>query len=183
MINKRKNRNFSKKEFVKANRNIKFLQVRVLTEHGEMLGIMPTREAQQKAFDQEKDLVLVTENAEPPIVKIIDLAKYKYQQQQKKAESRKKARKQDLKEIRFTPFIGEADFETRLRKITKFLEKGDKVRLTVEFRRGRQMTKKEFGFETFDRVFSATNEIADIEIQPKMVGPKLMAQLSPKKKK
>lgn len=183
MIIKKRKRNFRKKEFVKANRNIRVPQVRVLTEHGDMIGVMDTREAQQKAFEQEKDLVLVTENANPPIAKIIDLAKYKYQQQQKKAESRKKARKQDLKEIRFTPFIGEADFETRLRKIKKFLEKGDKVRITVEFKRGRQMSKKEFGFETFNRVFAATEELADIETKPKMVGPRLMAQISPKKKK
>lgn len=183
MIIKKHKRNFTRKEFVKANRNIRVPQVRVLSEHGEMIGVMDTRDAQQKAFEQEKDLVLVTENANPPIAKIIDLAKYKYQLQQKKAESRKKARKQDLKEIRFTPFIGEADFETRLRKIKKFLEKGDKVRITVEFKRGRQMSKKEFGFDTFDRVFAATEELADIEIKPKMVGPRLMAQISPKKKK
>lgn len=183
MIIKKRQRNFKKKEFIKANRNIHVPEVRVLSERGEMIGVMSTRDAQQQAFEAEKDLVLVTENANPPIAKIIDLAKYKYQLQQKQAEGRKKARKQDIKEIRFTPFIGDADFEVRLKKIAKFLERGDKVRITVEFKRGRQMSKQEFGFGTFDRVFAATNEVADIEIQPKMIGPRLMAQISPKKKK
>lgn len=183
IIKKNKNRNFKRREFVKANRNIRVPELRVLNEHGEMIGVMPTNDALKIAYDQEKDLVLVTENARPPIAKIIDLAKYRYQQKQKVAESRKKAKKQDIKEIRFTPFIGEADFDTRLKKITKFLEKGDKVRITVEFRRGRQMTKKEFGYEMFDKVFAATDELADIEIKPKMMGPRLMAQMTPKKKK
>ncbi len=181
-----------KKRFVKQNRQqtkqfkinqyIRFPEVRVLNEYGEMIGVMPTVEAVQKAKAQEKDLVLITENAQPPIAKIIDLAKHKYQLQQKKAEGRKNARKQDIKEVRFTPFIGEADFETRIKKIDKFLEKGDKVRITVEFKKGRQITKKDFGYEMFDKVFARTSETADVEIQPKMIGKKLMAQLMPKKK-
>ena len=183
MIRKKTNRNFIKKEFIKANRNIHFPEVRVLTERGEMVGVMPTRDALDKAMQEDKDLVLVTEGANPPIVKIIDLAKYKYQLQQKKSESRKRAREQNIKEIRFTPFIGDADFETRLKKINKFLEKGDKVRITVEFKRGRQMSKKEFGYDTIERVFAATAEISDIEIHPKMMGPRLLAQITPKKKK
>ncbi len=182
MIRKKRQYNRPQPKFFKANHHIKYPEVRVLTEYGEMVGIMNTRDALQKAREQEKDLVIVTEKAEPPIAKIIDLAKHKYQLQQKKAEGKKKARKQDLKEIRFTPFIGEADFETRLRKITKFLEKGDKVRITVDFKKGRQITKQEFGYEMFDRVFEHVSEIAEVEIQPKMIGKKLMAQVMPKKK-
>lgn len=179
---KHSKKRFQNRAFVKANHQIKYPEVRVLTEYGDMVGVMPTREALIKAQQAEKDLVLVTENAKPPVVKIIDLAKFKYQQQQKKAEGRKKAKKQDLKEIRLSLFIGEGDFETRLRKIKKFLEKGDKVRINVEFRRGRQLTKKEFGYEMLDTIFKETEEIADIEIPPKMMGHKLMAQIMPKKK-
>ena len=157
-------------------------ELRVLTEMGEMVGVMPTREALQRARDEGKDLVLVTETAKPPIAKIINLAKYRYQMQQKRAEGRKKSKAQEIKEVRFTPFIGEGDFQTRLKRIVEFLKKGDKVRLTLEFR-GRTITKQEFGREHFDRVIAETAEIATVEIAPKMLGKKLLAQLMPSKKK
>jgi len=179
---KRYKKNFSRREFVETNHHIRFPEVRVLTEHGEMIGVMTTSEAMAKARLQEKDLVLVTKNASPPIVKIIDLAKYRYQLQQKKAEGRKKAKIQDLKEVRFTPFMGKGDFQSRLNKVIKFLEKGDKVRLSLQFK-GRAITKKQFGFEMFEKIFAETAEIAGAEIKPKMVGKKLIAQLIPIKKK
>ncbi len=147
-----------------------------------MLGIMPTGEAQAKARDAGKDLVLITGGANPPVVKIIDLAKHRYQLQQKEADSRKKAKKQDLKEVRFTPFMGAADFESRFKKVRDFLEKGDKVRLSLMFK-GRAITKKEFGYDQFDKVIEGTREIAELEIEPKLMGKKLMAQLMPAKKK
>lgn len=183
MIRRKKIRRALPKERYTINRQIRFPEVRVLSERGEQLGVMPTQEALDKAQDQEKDLILITESAKPPVAKIISLDKFKYQQQQRKAEDRKKARKQDTKEVRFTPFIGENDFQVRLKKVRQFLEKGDKVRLTIEFRRGRQITKKEFGFETFERVIEATQEIATVEIPPKMMGKKMMAQLNPTTKK
>lgn len=161
---------------------IRVPEVRVLTDHGEMLGVMPTSQAIQQARDEDKDLVLVTEKANPPIAKIIELAKYKYQLQQKQAESRKKARSQETKEVRLTPFMGEGDYQTRLKKIREFLIKGDKVRLSMEFR-GRLITKREFGDEMFNRVFTATEDIAVVEIKPQMLGKKIMAQLMPAKKK
>lgn len=167
---------------VTANHMIRFPEVRVLAERGEALGVMSTSEALQRARDEEKDLVLVTDKANPPIAKIIELAKYKYQLQQKEAESRKKARSQETKEVRFTPFIGEGDFQTKLRKVTEYLEKGDKVRLSMEFR-GRLITKKEFGDEVLQKVFAATSDIATIEIAPQLMGKKIMAQLMPAKKK
>jgi translation initiation factor IF-3 len=178
-IVKRQNTNI----FVKANQNIRFPEVRVLSERGDMVGIMSTSQALQQAQQEDKDLVLVTEKSNPPIVKIIDLAKHKYQLQQKQAENRKKAKSQDIKEIQFSPFIGEADFQTKLKRITEFLTKGDKVRVVVDFKKGRQITKKEFGYEILQKVFSATQELATTEIQPQLIGKKLMAQLMPVKKK
>lgn len=147
-----------------------------------MLGIMSVPEAMSHAQEAGKDLVLVTEKSNPPIVKIIELAKFKYQLQQKEAESRKKARSQETKEVRLTPFMAEGDFQTRLRKIVGYLEDGDKVRISMEFR-GRLITKKEFGDEVFKRVFAETAELATIEIQPQLLGKKVMAQLMPSKKK
>jgi len=170
------------KVFIKANQFIRFPEVRVLTEHGDMLGVMSTRDAMSKAEEEGKDLVLVTEKSVPPLVKIIDLAKYKYQLQQKQAEGRKKARKQDTKEVRLTPFMGEGDFQTRLKRIMEFLTKGDKVRLSVEFR-GREITKREFGDALLQKIFEETKDIAVVEINPQLLGKKMMAQLMPNKSK
>jgi translation initiation factor IF-3 len=167
---------------VVANHQIRVPEVRVLNEFGEMIGVMSSAEALQRARSEEKDLVMVTESAQPPIVKIIKISKYRYQLQQKKAEGRKKSKAQEIKEVRLTPFIGEGDFQTRLRKIEEFLKKGDKVRLTLEFK-GRMITKQDFGREQFEKVFAATQDIATLEITPKMMGKKLMAQLMPIKKK
>lgn len=182
MIRKRYIKNQPSRVFVTANRQIRVPQVRVLDEFGEMVGVMSTEEALEKAREVEKDLVLVTEGANPPVCKIIDIAKYRYQLQQKKAEGRKKAKTQELKEVRFTPFMGENDFQSRLKKVIAFLEKGDKVRLSLAFK-GRAITKKEFGFEVFQRIFEATTEISTIEMQPKLLGKKLLAQLLPSKSK
>ncbi|MEN8253163.1 MAG: translation initiation factor IF-3 [Patescibacteria group bacterium] len=167
---------------VKVNSQIRYPEVRVLSDTGEMLGLMDSRDAYFKAQDAGKDLVLVTEKAQPPVVKIIDLAKHKYQMKQKLSKSRKAAKAQELKEIRLKPFMAENDFESRLKKVTTFLEKGHKVRLQLQFR-GRQITKKEFGFEMMQKVFDATEEIAEIEIPTKVMGMKMMAQLMPIKKK
>jgi len=172
---------YSSKNRITANERIRAIEVRVLTETKDMLGVMTKAEALLKARAAGKDLVLISESTNPPIVKIIDLAKYKYQQQQKEAKNRKKAKSQDLKEVRFTPFMGDGDFEARLNKVKKFLEKGDKVRLTLQFK-GRAITKKEFGYAMFEKVIEATADKATVELQPKMMGKKLMAQLMPLKK-
>ncbi len=160
---------------------IRHAQVRVLDERGEMLGTMPTSQAMGMARDQDKDLVLVTDKSEVPIAKIIELSKYKYQQQQKLAEGRKKARSQDTKEVRFTPFIGENDLNAKISKVVGFLQKGHKAKLTLIFK-GRQIANKELGYEVFRKVFAATSEIAETELLPKMMGNKLISQLMPGKK-
>jgi len=161
---------------------IRFPEVRVLTERGEMMGVLPIQEALNKARDEGKDLVLVTEKSQPPITKIIDLAKFKYQLQQKEAESRKKARNQDTKEVRFSPFVGEGDYQTKLRKVQEFLTDGDKVRISIEFK-GRLITKREFGDAVIKRIFADTQDLGTVEIQPQMLGKKILTQLMPIKKK
>lgn len=177
-------RNHSKKRqsgpFVVANHRIRASEVRVLDDQGEQLGIMPTKEAMMQAHEEGKDLVLITEQAKPPVAKIIDLAKFKYQQQQRDAENRKKAKTQELKEVRFTPFMADGDFNARAKKVAQFLKKGDKVRLSLQFK-GRAITKKEFGYDVFERIIEATKDIASVEMAPKMMGKKLIAQLQPSK--
>lgn len=176
----RPNRSFGRNSKYTINERIQAQNVRVLNEYGEMIGVMSKSDALQKARDAEKDLILINDAQDPVIAKIIDLAKFKYQEQQKKAKSRKNAKSQDLKEVRFSPFMGEGDFESRLRKVTQFLKKGDKVRLSLLFK-GRAITKKEFGYDTFNRVIEATQDIASVEMEPKLMGKKLIAQLMPAK--
>lgn len=146
-----------------------------------MLGVMSKAEAQEKASTAGKDLVLIAPKAQPPVVKIIDSAKYKYQLQQRQAAERKKTKTADIKEVRFSPFMGEGDFQARLKKVSNFLEKGDKVKLSLQFK-GRAITKKEFGYELFDKIITATEHIGSVEIEPKMMGKKLIGQLTPIKK-
>lgn len=167
------------KDRIIANRDIRYPKVRVIDEGGEQIDIMPTQEALAKAKEEEKDLVLITAEAKPPVTKIIELSKHKYRLQQKEAEQRKSARQQETKGVRLTPFIEEADFQTRLRQVKRFLKDGDKVRVEVDFRRGRQRNKKEFGFENFERIIEATKDEAELEIKPKSIGTKIMMQLRP----
>jgi translation initiation factor IF-3 len=181
VIRKRPVKFKQQKVWVTANHQIRVPEVRVLSEHGEMIGVMSTQTALLKAQEMGKDLVLLNEQAKPPVTKIIDISKYKYQIQQKEAESRKRAKAQDTKEIRFTPFMGDGDFESRLNKVLNFLKDGDKVRLSLQFR-GREITKKEFGYEMFKRVIQATEEYSVVESEPKLMGNKLLAQLMPAKK-
>ena len=163
---------------MKANIHIRFPEVRVLTEHGEMVGLMSSREAFQKAMDAGKDLVLITEKAQPPVVKIIELSKFKYQLKKKEADDRKKSKIQDLKELRFSPVIGEGDYQTRLKQLKEFLTKGHKVKITLFFR-GRQIAYKEAGYELFARIIKDVEELAKVEIEPRLLGKKLQAQLAP----
>ncbi len=178
MIRKKYNKHKRDSLFVKANTNIRFPEVRVLTEHGEMVGIMSSREAFQQAMDAEKDLVLITDKAQPPIVKIIELSKFKYQLKKKEADNRKKSKIQDLKELRFSPVIGEGDYQTRLKQLKDFLTKGHKVKITLFFR-GRQIAYKEAGYEVFARVIHDAEDVGKVEIEPRLIGKKLQAQLAP----
>lgn len=141
---------------------------------------MSSQEAMDLARREGKDLVLITKEAKPPVTKIIELSKYKYQQQQKKAKERKKSRTQEIKEVRFKMFMGENDIDVRKKRVAEFLKDGNKVRMTLEFR-GRQITKKDFAYELFAEVINEAQEaeLGKIEIEPKINGRKLIAQLTP----
>lgn len=143
---------------------------------------MSREEAIERAKSEEKDVVLITEDAKPPVAKIISFSKFKYQLDQKRAEGKKTSKKQEIKELRFRPFMGEGDFDYRLKKIFEYLQDGDKVRPYVEFK-GREITRKEFGFKLIERIVERTAEIATVEIPPKLLGKKIFLQLMPVKKK
>lgn len=167
--------------WITANGRIRQPQVRVIDDQNTMLGTMATSEAIRLAYAKEMDLVLINEQQSPPIAKIIEINKYKYQLQQKEAASRKKSKAQSIKELRLTPFMSDGDFTARVKRIEEFIKKGHKVRLSLQYK-GRQITKKEFGESMIAKAIEAAGEIASVEIEPKMIGRKLMAQLTPKKK-
>ena len=182
MIRKKYSKNKNEQIYVKANHQIRFPVVRVLNEYGESLGEMSSNEALEKAMEQGSDLVLITEKADPPVVKIIELSKFKYQLKKKNSDTRKKSKTAELKELRFTPFMGEADFEVRNRKVKEFLEKGNKVKLTLTFK-GRQIVRKDLGFEVFERIFQSNADLGKVSLPPKLIGKKIQAQLDPIGKK
>ena len=130
------------------------------------------------AEEQNKDVVLIAANANPPVAKLIEYSKHKYQQQQKKQEEKRATKKSDIKELRLSPFIADGDLQSRIDRVREFLEDGFKVRLHVRFK-GRQITKKDFGQDVLNKIFEAVSDIGQIEIEPKMQGKMLSGQLMP----
>jgi translation initiation factor IF-3 len=144
-----------------------------------MLGIVPTREALMAAREAGLDLVEVSPNAEPPVCKILDYGKYKYQAQKKKNEARKKQKTIDVKEIKLRPNIDDADYEVKLRNARRFLDEGDKVKVTMRFR-GRELAHQELGMNVLVRVRDQLEELSKVEQMPKMEGRQMTMVLSPK---
>ncbi|MCD8484250.1 translation initiation factor IF-3 [Candidatus Woesebacteria bacterium] len=164
------------------NEDIRASEVRVLTDRGDQIGVMSKEEAIRMAEEQEKDLILIVATAKPPVVKIIEESKHKYQQQQQKQKQRVSGKGSEIKELRLSPFIAEGDLLARTKRVRKFLENGDKVRLLLRFR-GREITKKEFGENVLNKVYEAVEDVARIEIEPKLQGKVMTMQLMPEKKK
>jgi translation initiation factor IF-3 len=151
-------------------------QVRCINADGEMVGIIPTQQAQRMAQEQGLDLVEISPTAEPPVCRIMDFGKYRYQENLKEKEARKNQHKQVIKEMKFHPNVGEHDYETKLNHIKDFLEKGFKVKLSLAFR-GRENAHREIGFELFNRVIKDTAEIGVVEMTPRMMGRTILAML------
>ena len=164
------------------NEDIRASEVRVLSDRGEQVGVMSTAEAIRLAEEQEKDLILIVAKAEPPVVKIIEESKHKYQVQQLKQKQRMSGKGSEIKELRLSPFIAEGDLMARTKRVRQFLEDGDKVRLLLRFR-GREITKKEFGENVLHKLYDAVSDVARIEIEPKLQGKVMTMQLMPEKKK
>lgn len=161
-----------------VNDDIRAHELRVIDSEGEQLGVMSKNDALQKAEQAELDLVLISPGAKPPVARIMDYGKYRYEQQRKEREQRKHQKTVNIKEIRLSPTIDENDFQTKLRNGRKFIEKGDKVKVSIRFR-GRAITHKEIGREVLERFAKETADIASIEQKPKMDGRSMFLQLSP----
>ncbi|MBR3119309.1 translation initiation factor IF-3 [Oceanobacillus profundus] len=161
-----------------VNEKIRAREVRLIDSNGDQLGVKTRQEALEIAQTRNLDLVLVAPNAKPPVCRIMDYGKYRFEQQKKEKEARKKQKVINIKEVRFTPGIGDHDFETKLKNARKFLEKGDKVKAAVRFR-GRAITHKELGREVLDRFAEEVKDIATIETKPKMEGRNMFMMVAP----
>lgn len=163
------------------NELIRFPQVRLIGPDGEQLGVMSSREAQLKANELNLDLFCIAPTATPPVCKILNYGKYRYEQQKKAKENRKNQVKIEVKEIQLTPQIGTHDMETKARAALKFLEQGNKIKVGVRFR-GRQMTHLEVGEEALNKFIELLGDKAQIEKPAQMEGRWLLAILAPKRK-
>jgi len=176
------NMNKSNKSFGRGaavNENISSKEVRVISEKGEMLGILNIRDAIEKAFEQGLDLVEVSPNANPPVCKIIDYGKYKYQLQKKLAEAKKKQKTFEVKEVKIRPGIEDHDYDVKLKSINRFLSDGDKVKITLRFR-GREMAYHQRGMDVLKKLENDIQLIAKIEQSPKLEGRQMTMVVAPK---
>ena len=144
-----------------------------------MVGVVGIREALEAAAEIGLDLVEVSPNADPPVCKVLDFGKYKYEAQKKKNEARKKQKTIDVKEIKLRPNIDTNDYEVKMRNARRFLDEGDKVKVTMRFR-GREMAHQELGMNVLTRVRDNLDELAKVEQMPKMEGRQMIMVLAPK---
>jgi len=163
----------------RINTQITVPTVRLVKEDGTMVGVTPIREALAMAADAGLDLVEISPNAEPPVCKILDFGKFKYEIQKKRNEARKKQKVIDVKEIKLRPGIDAHDYEVKMRAVTRFLEEGDKVKVTMRFR-GREMVHQELGAQVLDRVRTQFDAAAKVEQMPRLEGRQMVMVLAPR---
>jgi translation initiation factor IF-3 len=161
------------------NQMIQSDKVRVIDENGENIGVMYTREAIEQAAELGLDLVEVSPNADPPVCKFLDVGKFRYEAQKKANAQRKTQKTQDIKEIKMRPNIDDHDYDVKMRNVNRFIEDGDKVKVTLRFR-GREMSHQQLGMALLRRVQDDTAEIAKVEAYPRMEGRQMLMVLSPK---
>ncbi len=162
------------------NEQIRDKEVRVIGENGEQLGIMSAKDAQKLAQDAELDLVKIAPNATPPVCRIVDYGKFRYEQMRKEKEAKKKQKTIDIKEIRFSPNIDKNDLNTKINQARKFLTKGDKVKVSVRFR-GRELAHMEIGKEILDNFAEELADVAVIEKPAKAEGRSMVMFLAEKR--
>ncbi|QZT35346.1 translation initiation factor IF-3 [Caldalkalibacillus thermarum TA2.A1] len=165
-----------------VNENIRAREVRLIDVDGNQVGIVPLKKALQMARDANLDLVNVAPQAKPPVCRIMDYGKFKFEQQKREREARKKQKVINVKEVRFTPNIEEHDYNTKMRNVQRFLSKGDKVKCTIRFR-GRQITHAELGRELLERLAQDVAEVGVVEKKPSMDGRSMIMFLAPKTEK
>ena len=160
------------------NERIRAPEIRLIGAEGENVGVVSPARAMEMAADAGLDLVEISPNANPPVCKIMDFGKFKYEQQKREAEARKKQKIIEVKEIKFRPNTDTHDYDVKMRSVFKFLENGDKVKITLRFR-GREMAHQNLGRELLERVAEDVKEVGKIENMPKMEGRQMIMMIGP----
>lgn len=163
----------------RINEQIRAPEVRVIDNKGKQVGVFKREEALEKAREAGLDLVEIAPRANPPVVKIVDIGKFRYEQEKKLREQKKKARSGEKKEVRFSPFIADNDYKTRIEKVKEFLEEKNKVKVVAVFK-GRHMGSKLFGYKLMERILSDLGEGVAIDMEPKFLGRHLTMVVSPR---
>ena len=163
------------------NEEILDAKVRLINAEGDNVGIVATQEALRIASEAELDLVEISPNSQPPVCRVMDYGKYKFEQNKKAHQAKKKQKQSQVKEIKFRPGTEEGDYRVKLKKLIEFLQDGDKTKVTIRYR-GREMQHKELGAQLLDRIEEDLSEYGDVEQRPKMEGRQMIMVLSPSKK-
>lgn len=169
-----------KKNLPPINENIQAEEVRLIAQDGEQVGVVPLQEALDKAAEAELDLVKISE-ADPIVCKIMDYGKYVFEQKKAKNAQKKKQKQIQIKEVKFRPGTEEGDFQIKFRNLKRFLEDGDKVKMTLRFR-GREMAHQDIGLRLFQRVEEELGDAVVIESRPRLEGRQMVMMMAPKKK-
>ena len=164
----------------RINERIRAPEIRLIGAEGENLDVVTPERAMQLAEDAGLDLVEISPNASPPVCKIMDHGKYKYEQQKRESEARKKQKTIEVKEVKFRPNTDVHDYDVKMRNVTRFLEAGDKVKVTLRFR-GREMAHQNLGRELLERVADDIQELGKVENMPKMEGRQMVMMIGPAK--
>ena len=167
------------REGPRVNDEIRAPQVRLIDQDGEMQGVMSARDAWLRAQSVGLDLLEISPNADPPVVKILDFGKFKYEQQKKKNEAKKKQKVIEIKEIKVRPNIDENDYQVKMRAMKSFIEEGDKVKVTLRFR-GREMAHQEIGIRVLERIRTEMDTTSKVEQMPRMENRQMVMVLTPK---
>lgn len=155
--------------------------MRVIGAEGEAVGIISIDEAKQLAYNSDLDLVEISPNADPPVCKVMDYGKFQFEQNKKQQIAKKKQKQIQVKEIKFRPGTEDGDYQVKLRNLTKFLEEGNKTKITLRFR-GREMAHKELGMDLLKRIEKDLEELAVVEQFPKLEGRQMVMVMGPKRK-
>jgi translation initiation factor IF-3 len=167
------------REGPRVNDEIRAPQVRLIDQDGEMQGVMSARDAWLRAQAVGLDLLEISPNADPPVVKILDFGKYKYELQKKKNEAKKKQKVIEIKEIKVRPNIDENDYQVKMRAMKSFIEEGDKVKVTLRFR-GREMAHQEIGVRVLERIKNEMDLVSKVEQMPRMENRQMVMVLTPR---
>ncbi len=163
----------------RVNEEIRVPQVRLIDQEGEMIGVMSARDALLRAYEVGLDLLEISPNAVPPVCKILDYGKYKYEQQKKANEARKRQKVVELKEIKVRPNIDDHDYGVKMRQMKEFITDGDKVKVTLRFR-GREMAHQDLGLKVLDRIRTELAEATKVEQMPRLENRQMIMVLAPK---